>query len=746
MDLKDLGTASQYINNQLLSRGLLRHGKTINFTRPHADKSDNDETMSRIMVLIDDLILRRDRDASQRENLITSIQSLRADSQRLSTEVERLKEGKTEVARKLAIAEADKSSCENKLKFKEEKERALQSEVKRLKNAVSQARTKCAMECRKREVTIERLKKTVSESRRVRGCNKESSTHEIETMTGMGATQATTTSKSVDAENYDLYSESKQFLAELAKGLSEDNEHLAGLLQRTLDTLKALLGWDRPREITSLTVETGVESLSGELEFVIEHIRTLLTNPSFVPLEEVEVREEEILRLRKGWEDMEQRWKDAVSMMGSWRKRMMDDNGTVNPGELDPGASFNSSSSITHKPSPHKLSTVREDEEESDMEANFEVKDETKMLDAISEPEVNKDDLGSNFSFFEGEFLDEMCDEKSEPGSEDFEEREANFNSVSPVLFAIPHENFLSETKENRSPTRIFPAPQSKSSKENRFSPKKSDIRSNLKDGASHSKLGLPPLSQIPSHQTNASDDNTDASGSPAASHTSKKRILKSASKMTAKFASNDRASTLRAKTSVRKTSASPNRSNHLKSLQRTELKCQVHQVQSTYITKQAPQGASYKPSSMATPKLKLGPDHRLPQPCGSFPQPCGSFPQQSPLTVTSIAAKLTASEHDTNAARIRAKLRAARSSKNLASPAKNHPVTGTKQPATKFSDESSVSEINSTCHQKDGHDEDKPDLKAENEVSSITEERSRKRKDRSPVRESSLKLIRGVR
>jgi hypothetical protein len=51
-------------------------------------------------------------------------------------------------------------------------------------------------------------------------------------------------------------------------------------------------------------------------------MKTILTNPSFVPIEEVMIREEEIARLKDGWVKMEDRWKDAVMLIDSWRKRM----------------------------------------------------------------------------------------------------------------------------------------------------------------------------------------------------------------------------------------------------------------------------------------------------------------------------------------------------------------------------------------------------------------------------------------
>jgi hypothetical protein len=60
MESDSLKTASAYINNQLLSRGLLRDGQTIDFARPKDGNGGTSGTMARVMSVINDLILRRD--------------------------------------------------------------------------------------------------------------------------------------------------------------------------------------------------------------------------------------------------------------------------------------------------------------------------------------------------------------------------------------------------------------------------------------------------------------------------------------------------------------------------------------------------------------------------------------------------------------------------------------------------------------------------------------------------------------
>jgi hypothetical protein len=72
MESDNLRTASLYINNQLLSRGLLRNGQTIEFSRPAQGEGGVEGTMGRVMSVINDLILRRDACPSQNSTFPTS--------------------------------------------------------------------------------------------------------------------------------------------------------------------------------------------------------------------------------------------------------------------------------------------------------------------------------------------------------------------------------------------------------------------------------------------------------------------------------------------------------------------------------------------------------------------------------------------------------------------------------------------------------------------------------------------------
>lgn len=209
---------------------------------------------------------------------------------------------------------------------------------------VAQTRSACANEVRKRDRQIDGLKKAVSEAGRARGSTKNPGITTI-SVTGeiAGDRDQGTPRGDTDNDGYDLRMETNAFLAELAKGLSEENETLLSLLRKMNQRLKEMSGWDKEDGARATTDGHAVslpgnpEEMADEIDSVLDHLRTILTNPSFVPIEEVVMREEEISRLRDGWEKMESRWKEAVHLIDGWRRRMQIDGRPVNMEELKMG-------------------------------------------------------------------------------------------------------------------------------------------------------------------------------------------------------------------------------------------------------------------------------------------------------------------------------------------------------------------------------------------------------------------------
>ena len=80
IESENLLTASLYINNQLLSRGLLRDGYSINFADPGDTGGELAATMGRIMSVVNDLILRRDVSLQQATFTLFHMRSSLADT------------------------------------------------------------------------------------------------------------------------------------------------------------------------------------------------------------------------------------------------------------------------------------------------------------------------------------------------------------------------------------------------------------------------------------------------------------------------------------------------------------------------------------------------------------------------------------------------------------------------------------------------------------------------------------------
>lgn len=403
IDPENLRTASLYINNQLLSRGLLRDGQNIDFANPEHGDGGLEATMGRIMSVVNDLILRRDRDAEHRESLSSTLRMLRADTQRQTTEFARQTERLSDAQRRLDIAEATERSLRTQLKSAEQGIHKLREESAKMKSLVAQTRSACANEVRKRDRQIDTLKKAVADAGRVRGGGKSRDIITI-TVTGeydgegrdigmpVGATES---------EGYSLRMETNGFLAELAKGLSEENEGLLVLVRRTATALREMSGLDRTTdpannqsrnshahdELVVQSPQKTADELASELEAVVEHLRSILTNPSFVPIEEVEVRDELINRLRSGLETMEARWKDAVHMMDGWRRRMVSSGKAVDMEDLQMGMRLSPvrvrNVEETANVERMRLSYIQEEEEEEEEEDEEDEEEE-------AEEEVNK--------------------------------------------------------------------------------------------------------------------------------------------------------------------------------------------------------------------------------------------------------------------------------------------------------------------------------------------------------------------
>lgn len=364
MDSESLRTAAEYLNNLLLARGLLRNGEPVDFVKPSR------ESRAQIINLVHDLVLRGDRDKEQRERAANAYRQMRADEETKNEEIARLQVKQEEVTRSLVQAQIAERVAKDELKKVEKAMRSLQEQGVKLKTALAQVKAQCTNDVRKRDLELARLKTHLQGQQRGNR-----STAVAPSITIIGSNRKPTFDASVHNvadPAYSLKQESNEFLTQLSQNLSDENDRLLNIVRGAVVTLRELLGIQATlrgasdsgigedvttNEKTSLT---SFDTLTNDLETTLIHLKSLLTNPNFVSIEEVEVREEEIMRMRADWEKMEQRWHDLLAMMTGWRKRM-NAGGIINKDDIRKGMGLVSPSHEQTEPTISQLPTQEEE-------------------------------------------------------------------------------------------------------------------------------------------------------------------------------------------------------------------------------------------------------------------------------------------------------------------------------------------------------------------------------------------------
>lgn len=548
------------------------------------------------------------------------MRSLRAENMKSTADIARLTEKNTEAQRKLDIASASEAALKTQLKSAEATIRGLKDDISRTKALVTQTRTSCATEVRRRDRQIDTLKKQVTEAGRARGSRTNSAITTI-TVTGDVGTRKET------PESTDLEPGSTAFLTNLARKLSEENEAVLMVMQRAMEQLQEMSGWQSDeRADAQVKQHSGLEELTFELDSVMDYMRTLLNNPSFVPLEEVTMREEEITRLKDGWVKMESRWKDAVHLIDGWRKRMSTNGQPLSDEDFRMGLKLSPirvrNIHDTNDASDFRLESVSELPEMEDVEDTSRRSSQGSLhLVPAPEDHIMTESDSDTSSLAEDE---PMQDEKDQAAESAVEEPMEDVRQPSP-------------------PSSPLPEP-----------PQMSPLRNSKSAGNRGTAGAKKPLqrSTIPT----AAEERPRRAAAATASSTIRSRITRP-SRIPSQNAPKAEPSkpTVRAQTKPAVAEASTSR------IEKPVSKASVSQAE----TQPAPEQEPVKvdaPAAAPTPIVS-----RRPAPTKSLSRPQEPAPQQSPLTMTNIAAKLAASEREADAARVRAKLKAARLRKSSA-------------------------------------------------------------------------------
>jgi hypothetical protein len=349
------------------------------------------------------------RDQEYRESVAETLRNLRADATRQTAALEKQYTRNDDLSRQLSLAQAQEQSARKALHTAESSARKLRAEMQRLKTTVDQIRTTCTNDVRKRDREIVRLKSHLTSQQRGNktGLVGASITINPGTM-GLGGAASSVREDvpNVDDPEYSLKQETTEFLTHLSQSLSDENDNLIGLVRSTLLTLKELQGMSgqnaradsegasdlgedeedddgNTRQGMLHTLPTSYEALADDMDTVLDNLKNLLTNPNFVSVEEVELREEEIHRLRAGWEKMEARLRESFMLMDSWRKRMTNGD-TIDLEELRMGLGFGEGLDTANR---EDISIIEEEEEDDDEVASSVFDEEVDEADGQLEHE-----------------------------------------------------------------------------------------------------------------------------------------------------------------------------------------------------------------------------------------------------------------------------------------------------------------------------------------------------------------------
>ncbi|RMD42589.1 hypothetical protein DV735_g2534, partial [Chaetothyriales sp. CBS 134920] len=317
--LSALQNASAYLNNLLLARGLLFDGHPIDFASAPQDSTDT--TQSQIINLIHDLILRRDRDSSQLESLAATVRRLRAEESQRVIDLQIVQDKNAELARELAGSEAQHRALKTSLSKAGAHAKELKEQAAKMKSMLDQVRAKCISDVRKRDIELEKLKGHLAGLQRGKKDTGGMKINILNPQTHQNWRQRQQTGDG-QSEEWSLEKETNNFLTAIVNETSSENVAL-----RNIRSQQERLDESRDSIVPC-------EMLEQQMNAILEHCRAILKDPSFAPIEEVHLREAEIIKLRMGWEKMAGRWKEAVTMMDNWRRRMLDGDQRIDPAEL----------------------------------------------------------------------------------------------------------------------------------------------------------------------------------------------------------------------------------------------------------------------------------------------------------------------------------------------------------------------------------------------------------------------------
>ncbi|KAK7208302.1 Afadin and alpha-actinin-binding-domain-containing protein [Myxozyma melibiosi] len=314
----DLKSASRRLNSMLISKGLLDGKDNLNFHGGSDARS--------IINFIYSIVQKSGKDAEQKENLVNTLREQKATETRTKKAMEALEAQVDTLERQLNVISVQRESLKTTIKTLEIQNKGLHEDLARQKTSLQQIRAQDAVERRKRDQQILRMKEKAGfDVRRTKTMSV--ATGKFTSSTWSSESTSSVTQFSENPESVLVFRETAaNVIPDLMQELTDENARLIALIRETALMLNVFTGEkavsDAEFESVLEYIPTTFPELSIEVNNSLEQLRELLHEPKYVSLEVVDQKDQEIERLKKQLAEMTKNWRDAIQMMDEWNQLM----------------------------------------------------------------------------------------------------------------------------------------------------------------------------------------------------------------------------------------------------------------------------------------------------------------------------------------------------------------------------------------------------------------------------------------
>ncbi|BFZ57530.1 hypothetical protein PYCC9005_004582 [Savitreella phatthalungensis] len=286
-DGSNVSSSRSYVNTELRRRGYLTDDEPLKFNSADAPAVIN---------LLHDFLLKTAADEADVERLTAKARQLSSENERHRSERHKLEAKLRDADRDVSAARGELQQAKSAHQTTTVEARQLREALTRASAAVSHIKVQMSHDLRRRDVQILRLKEQICD---VPGKQRSASGGLVSSYRYVPSRSTSdATDPYVDAEGHAQFIRAVDRQRESAMlKIVHENDELRDLLQATLASLDSLVKFDGEDSAMLSSVARSVTVLEAQLRVRLTALREILDTPGFVPIEEVEFREEKIRQL-----------------------------------------------------------------------------------------------------------------------------------------------------------------------------------------------------------------------------------------------------------------------------------------------------------------------------------------------------------------------------------------------------------------------------------------------------------------